>query len=187
MSPTAVSTSFPRQEGYAPGPSRREESEARCQSAAPSAKSGRGGGPLTSFRRHHLWTRRRVLPLLSFLPPPSPAWLPSFNMPVDAVATTTEALAARTGGEGLETPAGTLYVSKPFRSKSSKKLRALITFTPRKSAFDTTNELSGANEFRVRAVVSPRTSPRTDLPRRVSSPSFGYPCSSSPSGRTSPA
>ncbi|KAI5895388.1 uncharacterized protein SCHCODRAFT_02619284 [Schizophyllum commune H4-8] len=69
-------------------------------------------------------------------------------MPVDAAATTTEALAARTGGEGLETPAGTLYVSKPFRSKSSKKLRALITFTPRKSAFDTTNELSGANEFR---------------------------------------
>ena len=187
MNPTAVSTSSPRQEGCAPGPSRREESEARGQSAGHSAKSGRCGGPLTSFRRHHLWTRRRVLPLLSFLPPPSPAWLPSFNMPVDAAATTTEALAARTGGEGLETPAGTLYVSKPFRSKSSKKLRALITFTPRKSAFDTTNELSGANEFRVRAVVSPRTSPRTDLPRRVSSPSFGYPCSSSPSGRTSPA
>lgn len=53
---------------------------------------------------------------------------------------------------------GTLYVSKPFRSKSAKRLRALITFKPRKSHFDTTNESSGSNEFRVgtsriRAVV----------------------------------
>ncbi|KAL1747630.1 MBOAT, membrane-bound O-acyltransferase family-domain-containing protein [Schizophyllum fasciatum] len=69
-------------------------------------------------------------------------------MPIDMQTPTTEKLAARTGGEGLETPAGTLYVSKPFRSSTSKKLRALITFTPRKSAFDTTNELSGSNEFR---------------------------------------
>ncbi|KAF8141529.1 MBOAT, membrane-bound O-acyltransferase family-domain-containing protein [Boletus edulis] len=43
---------------------------------------------------------------------------------------------------------GTLYVSKPFRSKSVKKLRALITFKPRKSHFDMTNESSGSNEFR---------------------------------------
>ncbi|KXN87421.1 putative sterol O-acyltransferase 1 [Leucoagaricus sp. SymC.cos] len=43
---------------------------------------------------------------------------------------------------------GTLFVSKPYRSKDSRKLRALITFTPRKSVFDTTNETSGVNEFR---------------------------------------
>ncbi|TRM65574.1 MBOAT, membrane-bound O-acyltransferase family-domain-containing protein [Schizophyllum amplum] len=66
-------------------------------------------------------------------------------MPVD-----TPPSATRTSSGGLETAtsSGTLYVSKPFRSSSSKKLRALIAFTPRKSAFDTTNELSGANEFR---------------------------------------
>ncbi|EGN96816.1 hypothetical protein SERLA73DRAFT_58578 [Serpula lacrymans var. lacrymans S7.3] len=54
----------------------------------------------------------------------------------------------RTQSGGFRTTEGTLYVSKPFRSKSSKKLRAMITFAPRKSAFDTTNEFSGANEFR---------------------------------------
>jgi sterol O-acyltransferase len=43
---------------------------------------------------------------------------------------------------------GTLYVSKPFRSKSAKRLRA-FTFKPRKSHFDMTNESSGSNEFRV--------------------------------------
>jgi sterol O-acyltransferase len=51
--------------------------------------------------------------------------------------------------EGFKTTDGTIYVSKPFRSKNSKKLRALITFKPRSSAFDTTNESSGTNEFRV--------------------------------------
>lgn len=56
----------------------------------------------------------------------------------------------RTNSGGFKTSEGTLYVSQPFRSKSSKKLRALITFAPRKSHFDTTNESSGANEFRVR-------------------------------------
>ncbi|KAI6113034.1 MBOAT, membrane-bound O-acyltransferase family-domain-containing protein [Pisolithus sp. B1] len=48
----------------------------------------------------------------------------------------------------LETSKGTFYVSKPFRSKTSKKLRAIVTFEPRKSHFDTTNERSGTNEFR---------------------------------------
>ncbi|KAG9313059.1 MBOAT, membrane-bound O-acyltransferase family-domain-containing protein [Chiua virens] len=43
---------------------------------------------------------------------------------------------------------GTLYVSKTFRSKSAKRLHALITFKPRKSHFDMTNESSGSNEFR---------------------------------------
>ncbi|KAL6304532.1 MBOAT, membrane-bound O-acyltransferase family-domain-containing protein [Sparassis latifolia] len=43
---------------------------------------------------------------------------------------------------------GTLYVSKPFRSSSTNNMRAVITFTPRKSHFDTTNESSGSNEFR---------------------------------------
>lgn len=48
----------------------------------------------------------------------------------------------------VTTPAGTLYVSKTFHSKTSRKLRAVVTFEPRKSHFDTTNELSGKNEFR---------------------------------------
>ncbi|KAG2128574.1 MBOAT, membrane-bound O-acyltransferase family-domain-containing protein [Suillus clintonianus] len=46
------------------------------------------------------------------------------------------------------TTEGTLRVSKPFRSRSTKKLRAMITFEPRKTHFDTTNEASGTNEFR---------------------------------------
>ncbi|PPQ64222.1 hypothetical protein CVT24_008598 [Panaeolus cyanescens] len=49
---------------------------------------------------------------------------------------------------GFQTSTGTLYVSKPYRSKSSKRLRALITFAPRKSVFDITNEESSTNEFR---------------------------------------
>ncbi|KIK93518.1 hypothetical protein PAXRUDRAFT_34014 [Paxillus rubicundulus Ve08.2h10] len=56
--------------------------------------------------------------------------------------------ATRTDSGRFSTTAGTLYVSRPFRSKSSKKLRAMITFEPRKSHFDTTNESSGTNEFR---------------------------------------
>lgn len=54
----------------------------------------------------------------------------------------------RTSSGGYKTAEGTLYVSKPFRSKTTKKVRALITFAPRKSHFDTSNESSGANEFR---------------------------------------
>ncbi|KAF9224002.1 sterol O-acyltransferase [Gyrodon lividus] len=57
-------------------------------------------------------------------------------------------MTTRTDSASFSTTKGTLYVSKPFRSKSSKKLRALITFEPRKSHFDTTNESSGTNEFR---------------------------------------
>ncbi|KAF8159466.1 MBOAT, membrane-bound O-acyltransferase family-domain-containing protein [Crassisporium funariophilum] len=49
---------------------------------------------------------------------------------------------------GFQTSNGTLYVSKPYRSGSSKKLRALITFAPRKSVFDIENENSVTNEFR---------------------------------------
>jgi sterol O-acyltransferase len=56
----------------------------------------------------------------------------------------------RTVSGGFKTEEGTIYVSKPYRSKKSKKLRAMVAFTPRKSAFDTTNEMSGTNEFRVR-------------------------------------
>ena len=44
---------------------------------------------------------------------------------------------------------GTIRVSKPYRSRSTKKLRALVTFEPRKSAFDISNENSITNEFRV--------------------------------------
>ena len=53
-------------------------------------------------------------------------------------------------GASIETSQGTLYVSKPVRSRSSKKLRAMVTFSPRKSVFDISNEQSGTNEFRVR-------------------------------------
>ncbi|OCH96310.1 MBOAT-domain-containing protein [Obba rivulosa] len=49
---------------------------------------------------------------------------------------------------GFQTAEGTLYVSKPFRSSETHKLRALITFQPRKSHFDINNESSSGNEFR---------------------------------------
>ncbi|RXW23900.1 hypothetical protein EST38_g1977 [Candolleomyces aberdarensis] len=55
---------------------------------------------------------------------------------------------SRPAGGGFETSTGTLYVSKPYRSRSSKKLRALITFAPRTSAFDINNSSSTTNEFR---------------------------------------
>ncbi|THV02464.1 MBOAT-domain-containing protein [Dendrothele bispora CBS 962.96] len=54
----------------------------------------------------------------------------------------------RTESGGFKTSDGTLYVSKPFRSKTSKKLRALVAFAPRQSAFDINNEASTTNEFR---------------------------------------
>ncbi|KAG7445002.1 uncharacterized protein BT62DRAFT_970207 [Guyanagaster necrorhizus] len=67
-------------------------------------------------------------------------------MPLDAISKAS--VTSRTASGGFETQDGTLYVSKPFRSRTSKKLRALITFAPRNSHFDTNNELSGSNEFR---------------------------------------
>ncbi|KAK0489169.1 MBOAT, membrane-bound O-acyltransferase family-domain-containing protein [Armillaria novae-zelandiae] len=67
-------------------------------------------------------------------------------MPLDAVSKAP--VTSRTASGGFETQDGTLYVSKPFRSRTSKKLRALITFAPRNSHFDTNNESSGSNEFR---------------------------------------
>lgn len=57
-------------------------------------------------------------------------------------------MATRTEDGGFTTTEGTLRVSKPFRSRSTKKLRAMVTFEPRKTHFDTTNEASGTNEFR---------------------------------------
>ncbi|KAI0788740.1 MBOAT, membrane-bound O-acyltransferase family-domain-containing protein [Abortiporus biennis] len=54
----------------------------------------------------------------------------------------------RTLSGGIRTKEGTLYVSKPFRSSTSKKLRAMIAFTPRRSHFDIENESSRHNEFR---------------------------------------
>lgn len=48
----------------------------------------------------------------------------------------------------FKTADGTIRVSKPYRSRSTKKLRALVTFEPRKSAFDISNENSISNEFR---------------------------------------
>ncbi|KAG2338615.1 hypothetical protein BDR05DRAFT_940153 [Suillus weaverae] len=57
-------------------------------------------------------------------------------------------MTTRTEDGRFATTEGTLHVSKPFRSRSTKKLRAMITFEPRKTHFDTTNEASGTNEFR---------------------------------------
>jgi sterol O-acyltransferase len=68
---------------------------------------------------------------------------------VAALAADPPPVIGRTSSGGFKTQEGTLYVSKPFRSQRSKKLRAMVAFMPRKSAFDTTNEMSGANEFRV--------------------------------------
>lgn len=68
-------------------------------------------------------------------------------MPIDAP---NPPIAVRTTSGGFKTDDGTLYVSKPFRSRKSKKLRAMVTFAPRKSHFDIGNENSGTNEFRVR-------------------------------------
>ncbi|KAF8517991.1 MBOAT, membrane-bound O-acyltransferase family-domain-containing protein [Hysterangium stoloniferum] len=48
----------------------------------------------------------------------------------------------------LETERGTLYVSKPYRSKSNKSFRAMMAFVPRKSHFDLSNAASGNDEFR---------------------------------------
>ena len=59
-------------------------------------------------------------------------------------------IAARQHSAGVvETKHGTLHVSRPFRSRTSKKLKAMITFTPRKSHFDIENDESRRNEFRV--------------------------------------
>ncbi|KZT21564.1 MBOAT-domain-containing protein [Neolentinus lepideus HHB14362 ss-1] len=55
----------------------------------------------------------------------------------------------RTKSGGFKTKDGTLYVSRPFTTHSPRRKRkAIITFVPRKSTFDTTNEFSTANEFR---------------------------------------
>lgn len=62
------------------------------------------------------------------------------------------------------TAEGTLYVSKPFRSKASKKLRATISFKARKSHFDMSNESTGSNEFRVGVTSTGRGRVRADDP-----------------------
>lgn len=93
---------------------------------------------------------------------------------------------SRTPSGGFQTADGTLYVSKPFRSKTSKKLRAMITFAPRKSHFDIGNESSGTNEFRVSSIAYLHA-PSEPFARRDSSLSSGYPCSSSLSEHTSEA
>lgn len=52
-------------------------------------------------------------------------------------------------GASLDTPLdGTISVSEPFLTPHSKKLKALISFTPRVSHFDPSNPRSGSNEFR---------------------------------------
>lgn len=91
----------------------------------------------------------------------------------------------RTLSGGFKTSEGTLYVSKPYRSKSSKKLRALITFAPRKSHFDISNESSGTNEFRVHVIVRPSANLSDHrFLCRASSPFFGFQFLSSPCAYT---
>ncbi|KAF7308456.1 O-acyltransferase [Mycena chlorophos] len=65
-----------------------------------------------------------------------------------ATLTVPPVLATRTPSGGYALPEGTYYFSKPFRSRSSKKLRAMIAFAPRESHFDINNPNSSANEFR---------------------------------------
>ncbi|KIY62249.1 MBOAT-domain-containing protein [Cylindrobasidium torrendii FP15055 ss-10] len=62
--------------------------------------------------------------------------------------TETPEVTSRTPTGGFNTAEGTIHVSKPFRSRASKRWRALVTFTPRISHFDINNERSGTNEFR---------------------------------------
>jgi sterol O-acyltransferase len=69
-------------------------------------------------------------------------------MPLDIPAGA-QPVPTRTSSGGFQTSEGTLYVSKPYRSRNSKKMKAVITFAPRNSRFD--DEGSGANEFRVRS------------------------------------
>ena len=70
----------------------------------------------------------------------------SRSAPSAASTTTSDTPPPATNAVAAE---GTLYVSQPYRS-SSNKLRAMVTFAPRKSHFDISNNNSSANEFRVR-------------------------------------
>ncbi|KAF8634546.1 hypothetical protein AX17_004137 [Amanita inopinata Kibby_2008] len=74
--------------------------------------------------------------------------LNSFNTAMSSKSTDEPVELTRTASNGFETTDGTIYVSKPYRSRKSKKLRALVTFEPRKSVFDISNENSVTNEFR---------------------------------------
>ncbi|KAL0576265.1 Sterol O-acyltransferase 2 (Sterol-ester synthase 2) [Marasmius crinis-equi] len=64
-------------------------------------------------------------------------------MAIDGAST-----AQATPSGGFKTSDGTLYVSKSYRSKSTKARRAVVTFVPRQSVFDINNEASTRNEFR---------------------------------------
>ncbi|KAI0033940.1 MBOAT, membrane-bound O-acyltransferase family-domain-containing protein [Vararia minispora EC-137] len=51
-------------------------------------------------------------------------------------------------GETITTKDGTVYISKPYRSSSGKKLKTAVAFIPRRSVFDIENEESSSNQFR---------------------------------------
>ncbi|KZV68234.1 MBOAT-domain-containing protein [Peniophora sp. CONT] len=51
-------------------------------------------------------------------------------------------------GETIPTKDGAVFISKPYRSRNSKKLRAAVAFVPRRSHFDIQNTESSANQFR---------------------------------------
>lgn len=72
----------------------------------------------------------------------------AISFKVSSDGTPEKVVAQRTHSGAYQSADGSLYVSKPYRSRHDNKVRATITFAPRKSHFDTTNELSGSNEFR---------------------------------------
>ncbi|TFY73506.1 hypothetical protein EWM64_g10506, partial [Hericium alpestre] len=63
------------------------------------------------------------------------------NGPVEVAHVDSEKTDGSSGA--IQTNAGTLYVSKPFRSRRSKKLRSIVTFVPRTTLI----EASNVNEF----------------------------------------
>ncbi len=69
---------------------------------------------------------------------------------VDAAAVSTV-----NGGVVATKETGT-YISKPFRSPKSKKLKTAVVFVPRLSHFDIENERLNKNEFRVRPMYYTR-------------------------------
>ena len=70
--------------------------------------------------------------------------------PSEAVQNSASSDLSRTPSGGIQTNDGTLYVSKPFRQRDSRRLRAVISFVPRPSLIDK----QGANEFRVWSLMS---------------------------------
>ncbi|KAF7309847.1 O-acyltransferase [Mycena indigotica] len=96
---------------------------------------------------------RGTFPPSFFTPPPRFSLRSTLSLSLTPLTTRMATLPvppapSRTPSGGYALPEGTYYISKPFRSRSSKKLRAMVAFAPRESHFDINNPTSGANEFR---------------------------------------